>query len=75
MKKKFVKRKVKSKSKAKRASQPRKRWFYWIADEECGKYYFDSEATFLGFLQQNDPVECGAQQMTRAEFDKLPDFA
>lgn len=48
-----------------------KTFHYWVADEEMGQLYFDTADRFLTYLQENDPVECGAKELTEKEFNDL----
>jgi hypothetical protein len=47
------------------------KWFYWVESDE-GPSYFEDRDRFLTFLQNNDPTQAGAKQMTQREFDALP---
>jgi len=45
--------------------------YYWVESDE-GPNFFEKPETFLEFLANNDPCECGAKLMTKSEFDALP---
>ena len=47
------------------------KWYYWVESDE-GPSYFEDQEKFLRFLQNNDPTQCGAKQMTLREFNALP---
>ena len=50
-----------------------KKVYFWVeGEDENQKLYFNSNQKFLTFLENNDPCLCGADVLTKEQFDMLP---
>lgn len=48
--------------------------YYWVSGEGtfvADKLFFETPEKFLNYLQMNDPIECGAEELTQEEALKI----